>query len=81
MQNAGFSQRVNEIMDNVPRTSDRKQAALVPRGESALAYESPETPPVVKKVQAHAFFGMNRDKTLSPQEELSKLRDLRTDDL
>lgn len=68
-------------MDNEPKTPDRKQDASVPCGESALAHKSPETPPMVKKVQAHAFFGMNRDKTLSPQDELSKLRDLRTDDL
>lgn len=67
-------------MDNVPETPDRKQGASAPCQENASATVSPENPPLVKKVRDHAFFGMNKDKTLSPQDELSKLRDLRTGD-
>ena len=68
-------------MDNVPKTPVRKEDTSALCQESALVHTSPETRPVVKKVQEHAFFGMNKDKTLSPQDELSKLRDLRTGDL
>ena len=68
-------------MDNVPKTPDRKQDTSTLCQENASTYTSPENPPLVKKVRDHAFFGMNKDKTLSPQDELSKLRDLRTDDL
>ena len=66
-------------MDNTPKAPARKEDIAVFGQESALARTSPETPPVAEKVQEHAFFGMNKDKTLSPQDELSKLRDLRTD--
>ena len=67
-------------MDNEPKTPDRKQDASVPRQESALAHTPPEIRPVAKKVREHVFFGMHKNKTLSPQDELNTLRDLRTDD-
>ncbi|MDE0155427.1 MAG: hypothetical protein OXS28_07500 [Gammaproteobacteria bacterium] len=68
-------------MDNTPKAPARKEDISVFGQESASVHTSPENPPLVKKVRDHAFFGMNKDKTLSPQDELSKLRDLRTDDL
>lgn len=68
-------------MNDVLKTPDCKEDGDILNRERVASRTLPETGTTGKKVNEHVFYGMNKDMGITPQDELNKLRDSRTDDL
>ena len=68
-------------MNDALKTPSCKEESTVFNWERVIGQASPEAGTAGKKVTEHVFYGMHKNKSISPQDELNKLRDSRTDDL
>ena len=68
-------------MNNDLKTLEHKEESTLRYRERVSGRALSETGTSGKKVSEHVFYGMHKSKSISPQDELNKLRDSRTDGL
>lgn len=62
-------------MNDALKTSGRKEEGTVFNWETVIGQASSEAGTAGKKVTEHVFYGMHKNKSMSPQDELNELRD------